>query len=640
MSDATLSGAYLGWFVLALPLLGAIILALIPGEPSRALTRVIGVGSVAAAFVLVLSLFAQQLSVDAEERAGTSTLWEWIDLGSLQVDLKILVDPLSVLMMLVITGVGSLIVLYSTEYMSHDRDYRRFFVEMDFFIFAMLVLVLAANFVFLIVGWALVGLASYLLIGYYYDRPSAVAAAKKAFVINVLGDIGLVLAAFLLVRELGTLDFAEVFAAAPAQLGQGSFVAEMVALLLFVGAAAKSAQIPLHTWLPDAMEGPTPVSALIHAATMVTAGVYLIVRTNVLFELAPHIGDLVAVTGAVTLFVAATIAMVQEDIKRVLAWSTVSQIGYMVMAAGLGLYSSGMFHFLTHAFFKAALFLAAGIVIHALADEQSLDRMGGLRKHLRVAYFATAAGCLAIAGIPPFSGFFSKDEILAGALEAGTLGQVLAVVGLIGAGLTSFYMFRLLFRAFHGTEPEGGYAHAPHPSGKAMAVPVGILAVLATVGGLLQIPFVSHNLRDWLEPAITADPGIEATHGGEILIIIASLAVAAIGIGTAWWMFGKGSERRLAYAHKLPRLRAFLLDQWRFDEVYEAAVIQPGRDLGDAGVRSAEIGVGQGPIIAAEAVTGAGARILSRVENGLVRTYAMAVIAGAAIVGILLVLAR
>ncbi|MCC6829906.1 MAG: NADH-quinone oxidoreductase subunit L [Thermoleophilia bacterium] len=640
MSDVALSGAYLGWFVLALPLLGAIVLALIPGEPSRALTRVIGVGSVAAAFVLVVSLFAQQLSNDAERRAGTSTLWTWVDLGSLQVDLKILVDPLSVLMMLVITGVGSLIILYSTEYMSHDRDYRRFFVEMDFFIFAMLVLVLAANFLFLIVGWALVGLASYLLIGYYHDRPSAVAAAKKAFVINVLGDIGLVLAAFLLVRQLGTLDFAEVFAKAPQGLGDGTFIAEMVALLLFVGAAAKSAQIPLHTWLPDAMEGPTPVSALIHAATMVTAGVYLIVRCNVLYELAPHMSDAVAVVGAVTLFVAATIATVQDDIKRVLAWSTVSQIGYMVMAAGLGLYSSGMFHFLTHAFFKAALFLAAGIVIHALHDEQSLDRMGGLKNHLKVAYFATAAGCLAIAGIPPFSGFFSKDEILAGAIEAGTLGKVLAGVGLVGAGLTAFYMFRLLFRAFHGPEPDGGYHETPHASGSAMAAPVVILAALATVGGFIQIPFVSHNLRDWLEPAITADPGIEAGHGQETLIIVLSLAVAAIGIAAAWWLFGSGPERRLARAQKLPRLRAFLLDQWRFDEVYEAAVVQPGRDLGDAGVRAGERGVGQGPVIAAEAVTGAGARILSRVENGLVRTYAMAVIAGAAIVGAILILAR
>ncbi|MCB9011567.1 MAG: NADH-quinone oxidoreductase subunit L [Actinobacteria bacterium] len=628
--------AELAWVVLLLPLAASLVLALIPGEPSKALTRVVGVAGVAAAFGVTVTIFIDLLGMNAEDRAHTTTAWEWANLGDLKVNLALLVDPLSVLMMLVITGVGTLILVYSTEYMGHDRDYRRFFSEMNFFIFSMLMLVLAANFVFLIVGWALVGLASYLLIGFYYDKPSAVAAAKKAFVINVFGDVGLVLAAFILVRQLGTLDFAEVFQRAPQ--GLTGDLPEWVALLLFIGAAAKSAQIPLHTWLPDAMEGPTPVSALIHAATMVTAGVYLIVRTNVIFELAPVMSDAVAIVGAVTLFVAATIATVQEDIKRVLAWSTVSQIGYMIMAAGLGLYASGMFHFLTHAFFKAALFLAAGIAIHALAGEQSLDRMGGLRKHLRVAYLATAAGCLAIAGIPPFAGFFSKDEILATALEAGTVGIICAIVGLIGAGITAFYMFRLLFRAFHGTEPEGGYAHPPHASGPAMAVPVAILAVLSTIGGLIQIPGVSHNLTNWLEPALIADPGIEATHAGEIIMSIASLAVALLGIGIAWWLFGAGDERRLAMAGRLPRLRAFLLDQWRFDEVYEAVIIQPGRDLGDGAMTAGEAGIGRGLMTAAEAVSGAGARFLRFTQNGLVRTSAAAVVIGAAVVTTLIIL--
>ena len=332
-------------------------LSLWPGEPDRRITRAIGVGLPATGFVLTLAIFFTYLARDADDRIEVSSLYEWIQIGDLRIDLAVQIDVLSVFMMLIITGIGSLILLYSTEYMGHDRDYRRFFAEMSFFVFAMLLLVEAANFLFLIVGWALVGLASYLLIGYYYERPSAVAAAKKAFVVNVIGDVGMVLAAFLLIRELGTLDYGEVFATAPDGLGQGTGVAEAVALLLFVGAAAKSAQIPLHTWLPDAMEGPTPVSALIHAATMVTAGVYMIVRCNVLYELAPYAGDIVAVVGALTLFVAATIAFVQEDIKRVLAWSTVSQIGYMIMAAGLGLYGSSMFHLLTHAFFKALLFL-------------------------------------------------------------------------------------------------------------------------------------------------------------------------------------------------------------------------------------------------------------------------------------------
>ncbi len=630
----------LGWIVLGLPLLGTLVLSLFGStEPSRAVTRAVGVGTVAIGFVLTLIVFVDLLGRDAEERAEYSRLWEWIDLGDISVDLAILVDPLSVMMMLVITGVGALILLYSTEYMSHDRDYRRFFAQMNFFIFAMLLLVLAANFIFLIVGWALVGLASYLLIGYYYERPTAVAAAKKAFVINVLGDIGLVIAAFILVRELGTLDYAGVFAAAPDGLGDGTLVAELVALMLFVGAAAKSAQVPLHTWLPDAMEGPTPVSALIHAATMVTAGVYLIVRTNVLFELAPTMSDVVAVMGAVTLFVGATIATVQVDIKRVLAWSTVSQIGYMIMAAGLGLYSAAMFHFMTHALFKALLFLTAGIVIHALADEQSIDRMGGLRGHLRLAWFAMAAGCLAIAGIPPFAGFFSKDQIIAEAFDSGTLGVVLGIVATVGTALTAFYMFRMLFRVFHGPEPDGGYAHAPHPSRWAMSAPVVVLGVLALIGGFLQAPGANQSVTEWLEPVLSVTPA-EAGHTTEIVTVVLSLAVALGGIALAWWLFAADPARRLRYAGTLPRVRRFLHDQWRFDEVYEDAVVQPGRDLGDAALRGFEPHGADGLVRSGAAVSTAGGRLVRRAQNGLVRVYAFGIILGTALVAAVVILGR
>ncbi len=543
-------------------------------------------------------------------------------------------------MMLIITGVGSLILLYSTEYMAPDRDYRRFFAEMSFFVFAMLLLVEAANFLFLIVGWAFVGLASYLLIGYYYERPSAVAAAKKAFVVNVIGDVGMVLAAFLLIRELGSLDYGVVFATAPEGLGQDTGVAEAVALLLLVGAAAKSAQIPLHTWLPDAMEGPTPVSALIHAATMVTAGVYLIVRCNVLYELAPYAGDIVAVIGALTLFVAATIAFVQEDIKRVLAWSTVSQIGYMIMAAGLGLYGSSMFHLLTHAFFKALLFLAVGIVIHALAGQQSLDRMGGLRRLLPLANAGVLVGCLAIAGIPPFSGFFSKDEIIAGALDSGDLGVVLGIVGILGAGLTAFYMFRLYFRAFWGPRPEGGYdVPHPHPSGRAMAVPVIVLAIGATFIGWLQVPGGWQLVDDWLEPALTAAPDIEVTTTAEVIASVASVALCLVAIAIAWWVFVADPRRRARLAGVAPAARDLLADQYRFDEVYEQAVVQPGRDLGDVltvnveryGVQGAMEGVARSLVNAGRGLRGA--------QTGLVRAYAFAMIAGAAIVGVIFTLA-
>ena len=584
-------------------------------------------------------IFGILLGRDSEERLEVSSLYEWIRAGDLSIDLAIQIDPLSVFMMLIITGVGSLILLYSTEYMEHDRDYRRFFAEMTFFVFAMLLLVEAANFLFLIVGWALVGLASYLLIGFYYDRPSAVAAAKKAFVVNVIGDVGMVLAAILLIRELGTLDYGEVFAAAPEGLGQGSGVAEAVALLLFVGAAAKSAQIPLHTWLPDAMEGPTPVSALIHAATMVTAGVYMIVRTNVLYELAPYAGDIVAVTGAVTLFVAATIAFVQEDIKRVLAWSTVSQIGYMIMAAGLGLYDSSMFHLLTHAFFKALLFLGVGIVIHALAGEQSLDRMGGLRRRLPVANITVLVGCLAIAGVPPFAGFFSKDEILAGALDAGDLGVVLGIVGIVGAGLTAFYMFRLYFRAFWAPEPRGGLPVEPHAPGPAMTLPVIALAVLATVGGWIQVPGGWHLVDDWLEPVLLADPGIELSTSSEVIASVASVALSAVAIALAWWVFAADPGRRERMAGDLPRTRELLADQYRFDEVYEQAAIQPGRDLGDVMTRDVERYGVQGAVegVARSIVEfGRGLRV---VQTGLVRSYAFAMIAGAAVVGVIFTLA-
>ena len=422
------------------------------------------------------------------------------------------------MMMLVITGVGSLIVLYSTEYMEHDRDYRRFFAEMSFFLFAMLLLVEAANFFFLIVGWALVGLASYLLIGYYYERPSAVAAAKKAFVVNVIGDIGMVLAAFLLVRELGTLDYGEVFAAAPEGLGQGTGVAEAVALLLFVGAAAKSAQIPLHTWLPDAMEGPTPVSALIHAATMVTAGVYMIVRTNVLYELAPvrgrPRGDR---RRASTLLMAATIALVQEDIKRVLAWSTVSQIGYMIMAAGLGVYGPSMFHFLTHAFFKALLFLSVGIAIHALPASRASTAWAACGGTCRSPTWPCWWAAWPSPASRPSRASSARTRSSSTAMDAGDLGVVLGIVGMVAAGITAFYMFRLYFRAFWGPEPEGGYATTPHEA----RLGDGRAGRRAGRGrhrssGFLQVPGGWHLVDDWLEPALIADPDIEPTAAGRV----------------------------------------------------------------------------------------------------------------------------
>ncbi len=620
----------LGWIVLALPLLGSLILALHgPVEPPKALTRIVGCGSIGLAFVLTVVIFVQMVGKDGEERTEVSRLWEWIDIADLKVDLAIRIDPLSVMMMLVITGVGFLIHLYSSEYMDHERGYRRFFAEMNFFVFSMLLLVEAANFIFLIVGWAFVGLASYLLIGFYYDRPVAVAAAKKAFVINVIGDVGLVIAAFLLVREVGSLDYTAVFTNAPASIEVGSGVGIAIALLLFVGAAAKSAQVPLHTWLPDAMEGPTPVSALIHAATMVTAGVYLIVRTHVLFELAPRAMDIVAVIGCITLVMAATIAIAQEDIKRVLAWSTVSQIGYMIMGVGLGAYASGMFHFLTHAFFKALLFLAAGIVIHALSGEQSLNKMGALKSYLRFAYVTIAIGCLAIAGVPGFAGFFSKDDILAHALTRGGFGTTLFVFACAAAFLTAFYMFRLFFRVFHAAEPDGGYAHTPHGAGWAMSLPVGILAVLSIVGGWIQVPFGWHGIRDWLEPIVgDSRLELEPTHAQEIATIATSTTVALLGILLAWYVFARDPSRRVRAAAAMPNLRGFLEDAWRFDDIYDEVVVTPGRVGAELLRDDAEPLIARSSVNAVSRSVTAAARGMRFVQSGLVRTYAFALIAG------------
>ena len=631
----------IGWIVLGLPLLGSLVLALSGSrEPPKPFTRVFATAPIAAAFGLTVAIFAGMLGENPQERTHVSRLYEWIDIGGLRVDLAIQIDQLSVMMMLVITGVGFLIFLYSTEYMDHEDGYRRFFAEMNFFVFSMLLLVEAANFVFLIVGWAFVGLASYLLIGFYYQRPVAVAAAKKAFVINVIGDVGMVIAAFLLVRELGTLDYTLVFATAPDKISSGSGVAVAIALLLFVGAAAKSAQVPLHTWLPDAMEGPTPVSALIHAATMVTAGVYLIVRTHVLYELAPVAMDIVAVIGCVTLLMAATIAIAQVDIKRVLAWSTVSQIGYMIMAVGLGAYSAGMFHFLTHAFFKALLFLAAGIVIHALHDEQSLDRMGGLRRYLRFAYFAFGVGCLSIAGIPGFAGFFSKDDILAHALAQGTLGTVLFVFGSIGAFLTAFYMFRLLFRAFVAPEPKDGYEHPPHGAGWAMSIPVGVLVILCIVGGWLQVPYGWHTISDWLDPVLADSllPPLEPTHAQETATIIVSLVAALAGIALAWYVFARDPARRVRAAAALPETRTLLEDAYRFDELYDDLVVDPGRVAGDRLRDVAEPVLARGPITGVTAVVTGAARGLRAAQTGLVRTYVFAVAGGLVLVAVAFIL--
>ena len=567
------------WLIPALPL-AAVALNLLLGDRLRkAGTVAIGCGSVAAAFLLAVRAVLHLASLPADDRAIAETAYTWIHVGDFAADVSFLLDPLSAVMVLVVTGVGFLIHVYSVGYMAHDPSFRRFFLYLNLFMFSMLTLVLADNFLLLFVGWEGVGLCSYLLIGFWYTRPSAAEAGKKAFIVNRIGDFGFLLGMLVLFVWCGSLDFAEVFHAAPQVFAVGAPAITAATLLLFLGATGKSAQIPLYTWLPDAMEGPTPVSALIHAATMVTAGVYMVARCHVLFELAPLSLDVVAVIGAATAVFAATIGLAQNDIKRVLAYSTVSQLGYMFFACGVGGFGAGIFHLMTHAFFKALLFLGAGSVIHALSDEQDLRRMGGLASKLPWTHRTMLAGTIAIAGIPPLAGFFSKDEILSHAFTSGHYGVWIA--GLLGSVLTAFYMFRLYLLAFRGTSRLTHEAeHHLHESPATMVVPLVVLAILSVVGGLVGMPFQEggHLLARWLAPVF--ESGAHGEHGGghavsvvtEGMLIAISVAVAAVGVGLAFRVYGKSAEEPLE--RKAPALWRALANKYWVDELYDLVVVK------------------------------------------------------------------
>ncbi|MFN2466606.1 MAG: NADH-quinone oxidoreductase subunit L [Gaiellaceae bacterium] len=656
------------WICLGLPLGAALAIALAGNRISRRGAGYLATASVAGSFAASVVAFVLLRGEHAEDRSETSTLWSWLSAGDLDVGLTILVDPLSIFMMLVVSGVGSLIVAYSIGYMAGDGEERRYFAYMALFVFSMLLLVQGGNLLLLLAGWGLVGLSSYLLIGFWHQRPSAIAAAKKAFVMNAFGDATMALALILLVQQTGTLDFGLGFERAQ-ELGSNHWVVNLVALGLLGGAVAKSAQLPLHTWLPDAMEGPTPVSALIHAATMVTAGVYLIVRTHPLFELAPTVQDLAAGLGAGTLLMAGLIALVQTDIKRVIAYSTMSQIGYMFLGAGLGAYANGMFHLMTHAFFKALLFLAAGIVIHALLGEQDIRKMGGLRRAMPLTFGATLIGSLALVGVPPFAGFFSKDSILASALEAGAYGKVLLAAGLAGTFLTGLYTFRLVFLVFGGQQSEYAREHlfapqAPssehsHEAGSdepghepeathvdagehahrgegplSMVVPVAVLAVLSVAGGWIQFANVWTPVSDWLHPV--AEPLVHATNRQEAFTSVAAVALGLAGIALAWWIY---SARRAA-APAAPRLRALLECKFYFDALYDALFYRPA--VLTARLWTALI---EGPLIAgsvtgvAEGTRELGTRVRS-LQTGLVRSYALTIAASLAVLAVVFVSVR
>jgi NADH-quinone oxidoreductase subunit L len=621
------------WVCLLAPLAGFLAILLAGTRITRKQAGAVSTVSTFVGFAGALTAFVDALGRSPDDRAVTTTAWTWLTAGDFKVNLELLVDPLSLVMMLVVSGVGGLIILYSNGYMAGEDEERRFFAYMSFFVFAMLLLVMVGNLLLLLVGWGLVGLASYLLIGYYQDRSSAIDAAKKAFVVNTVGDAAMALALFLVIAKVGSLDYATVFDAAEG--GELSkTVATLVALGLLAGAVAKSAQIPLHTWLPDAMEGPTPVSALIHAATMVTAGVYLICRTHAIFQAAPDIQHVAAVLGLLTLLAAGVIALVQWDIKRVIAYSTMSQIGYMFVGAGVGAYGFAMFHLVTHAFFKALLFLAAGIVIHHLSGEQDIRKMGGLRRELPVTHVTFLIGTLALVGIPPLAGFWSKDPILAAALaQGGALGWVLYVGGLLGAVLTGLYALRLYFYVFHG---ERGEAHAEghHGEGaRTMTWPVLVLAGGTCVVGFLAIPGVWEPFEEWLEPVVP--PLVTPTTAQDWLTSLVAVTLGVLGSYLAWRAFRAGRELvadgalRNALEHKL----------W-FDELYDALFTRPAQALALRLRDNVEQPVVQRGLDELAEGTLDAAAVAGRAQSGLLRTYALAFAVSVSVLALVFLVVR
>ncbi|MDX6492411.1 MAG: NADH-quinone oxidoreductase subunit, partial [Gaiellaceae bacterium] len=582
----------------------------------------------------LLSFFSM-LGKQAHDRSDLSTAWTWLGAGNFHVGMSILVDPLSVFMMLVVSGVGALIVAYSIGYMHGEAEERRFFAYMALFVFSMLLLVESGNLLLLLAGWGMVGLSSYLLIGFNQERPAAVAAAKKAFVMNAIGDGTIALALFLLIQHTRTLDYATTFARVGAL--DNRWVVNLIALGLLGGAVAKSAQLPLQTWLPDAMQGPTPVSALIHAATMVTAGVYLIVRVHPLFEAAPKVQDLAAGLGAATLLMAGLIALVQTDIKRVIAYSTMSQIGYMFLGAGVGAYSNAMFHLMTHAFFKALLFLAAGIVIHALANEQDMRNMGGLGKLLPFTRWMFLIGSLALVGLIPFSGFFSKDSILAAALDRGWYGDVLFAAGIAGAFLTGLYTFRMYWIVFGGQLSPFAreHLHRGHGEGpRTMVWPVSVLGLGALVAGWIQFAPFWHPVSDFL--SVVAKPLVEPSGWQEFAASALAMGFGLAGIGVAWIYYGA----RRATVPRVAGVQRALEHKLYFDEAYDLAFYRPAAMFARFLLRDVEAPLVHGTTAEIGDTAAFAARRLRNTQTGLLRTYALAMAGSLAVLAVVFVVVR
>jgi NADH-quinone oxidoreductase subunit L len=632
------------WLIPAFPLTGFVLLVLFGrrmGDPSAGWLATAMTGL---SFLVTAGVFFDLLGKEHEARHATVDLFSWIPVGGLSVNVALLLDPLSITMALFVTGVSALIHLYSVGYMHGDGRYPTFFVYLNLFVFSMLMLVLADNFLLSFLGWEGVGACSYLLISFWFTRETAASAGKKAFVTNRIGDFGFMIAMFLIFSVFGTLTYSGVLPHAE-ELTKGTATA--IALLLFLGAAGKSAQLPLYVWLPDAMEGPTPVSALIHAATMVTAGVYLMVRVAPILELAPTAMTIIAIVGAATALFAATIACAQNDIKRVLAYSTISQLGYMFLAVGSGAYVAAIFHMVTHAFFKALMFLGAGSVIHGLHDEQDMKRMGNLRKYMPITWATFMIGWLAISGVFPFAGFWSKDEVLLGAWNKS---PVLWAVGALTAFLTAYYMTRQVRLVFYGedrwkqaehpapaeADPElshaepvasdaqgadDGHAALPHESPPTMWIPLVLLAVLSVIGGAINLPF-SHDtelLLGWLEPVL-GESAIHHFDGNKVALALVALGIAALGIALGWNAWGRKADRPELEPEPLRR-------GWYVDPLYQAVIARPGRAVADLSAwidRTVVDGAVNGIAVAFRE----GGGQLRRLQTGYVRNYALGVAAG------------
>jgi NADH-quinone oxidoreductase subunit L len=633
------------WIIPLLPLLGSAINGLLGSRWPNKIVNTVAIGATGLSFLSALEAVREFSALSPEQIPWVKQYFTWITAGDFRAGFDLQLDQLTVVMLLVVTGVGWLIHIYSTGYMAHEGGYYRFFSYLNLFMFFMLILVLAANYVLLFVGWEGVGLASYLLIGFYFLRKSAADAGKKAFIVNRIGDFGFMLGMFLLFRTFGTLDFVALFSKAtplpPDAMGHLGTLT-VACLLLFMGAAGKSAQIPLYVWLPDAMEGPTPVSALIHAATMVTAGVYVVARSHVLFMHAPTALLVVAVIGCATALFAATIGLVQTDIKKVLAYSTVSQLGYMFLACGVGAFSAGIFHLMTHAFFKALLFLAAGSVIHAMGGEQDMLNMGGLSKKIRWTFITMFTGTLAIAGIPPLAGFFSKDSILLNAYQSETGGHILYGVGLFTALLTSFYMFRLISLTFYGKERYDEHHVHVHESPKSMLVPLAILAVLSIIGGWFAAPaFLGKPdyFAKFLEPVFAAPGAGEAAtaeaaaHALETPLAIVAVITALIGLFAAYWLYVKEPSKPDSFAKSFRGVYQTLLNKYYVDELYSVAIIKPLMWVSTNFLwKTVDVEIIDGTVNGIASATTAVGDTTRRTQSGNTRSYAVWVVIGAIVV--------